>query len=83
VQQWGYRWSEAYGSKHWKLSAPNVDGQDEVEVKEAVVSGDGKSVSLKFAVQPVMQMSIEVSVKAADGAAVKMMIHNTVNRVAK
>jgi hypothetical protein len=83
VQQWGYRWSSAYGSKHWKVSDPNVEGQDEVELKGVEVSEDGKSVKLKFAVKPVMQMSIEVSVRGADGGAVKMMIHNTVNRVGK
>jgi glucose/arabinose dehydrogenase len=82
VQQWNYRWTERYGSPHYKVSNPRLTGQDDVEVQSATLSPDGKTVTLKVEnLQPVMQMKIGLNLKAADGARVKHVIYNTVNVV--
>ncbi len=82
VQRWNYRWTENYGSKHYRVSDPGKEGQDEVNVLAAVLSGDGKTVVLKIEdLRPVMQMRIDVDIKSADGERVKTTIYQTVNRV--
>ncbi|HUR55419.1 MAG TPA: DUF6797 domain-containing protein [Gemmataceae bacterium] len=65
---WNYRWEAAYGSKRWKVSDPNAEGQDEVPVKSAKVLDDGRTVELRFEkLVPVMQMQVGYNVAAADG----------------
>lgn len=82
VQQWNYKWTSNYGSPHVKVSDPKKQGRDDMEVDAATLSPDGKTVTLKIDnVQPVMQMKIQYNLKAADGAAVKSAIHNTINVV--
>lgn len=82
VQQWNYRWTQNYGSKHYSVADPNKQGQDDVEISAATLSEDGKTVTLKIPdLKPVMQMKIQVNLKSADGAAIKETIHNTINRI--
>lgn len=82
VEQWNYRWTENYGSPQIKVSDPKKQGHDPVEVQEAIVSPDGKTVTLKIDnLRPVMQMKIQYNLKAADGTAVKNAIHHTINVV--
>ena len=63
---------------------PKRKGQDEVEILAAELSEDGKTVFLEIEdIQPVMQMKINLHIKAADGAAVKLVIHNTIHKLGK
>jgi hypothetical protein len=82
LQQWNYRWTENYGSAHYKVSDPKKQGHDDVEVDSASLSPDGKTVTLKVDnLRPVMQMRIQYNLKAADGATVKSAIHHTINAI--
>jgi glucose/arabinose dehydrogenase len=82
VEQWNYRWTENYGSAQYKVSDAKKQGHDAVEVDDALLSADGKTVTLKIAkLAPVMQMKIQYSLKAADGSAIRSSIHNTINVV--
>lgn len=82
VKRWNYRWTEAYGSPHFKPSNPKVQGEEEVEVEAADLSSDGKTVTLTIKdLKPVMQMKVTYNLKAADGAQVKNTIHHTINVV--
>ncbi len=82
IEQWNYRWTENYGSPQIKVSDPKKQGHDPVEVEGATLSPDGKTVTLSIAkLRPVMQMKIQYNLKAADGAAVKSAIWNTINVV--
>ncbi|MCH8046013.1 MAG: hypothetical protein IID44_20050 [Planctomycetes bacterium] len=84
VEQWNYRWTRNYGSAHFSVKNPKRKGQDEVEILSAELSADGKTVFLEIEdIQPVMQMKINLNIKAADGAAVKLVIHNTINKLGK
>lgn len=82
VQQWNYRWTEKYGSEHFRVSDPKKAGQDRVDVAGAELSKDGRTVFLKIpGVRPVMQMEISFSLRAADGAAVRQKVFATIHSV--
>lgn len=82
VEQCNYRWSAKYGSSKYKVSNPQQVGSDEVEVKSAKLMPDGKTVVLDIPqLRPVMQMSIQVHLNAADGAPIECEIDNTINHV--
>ena len=83
VEQYNYRWTSAYGSKEYKVSNPQQEGHDKLEVKAVTVSSDKKSVFLEVpGLQPVMQMKIKMNIKTADGTPVPDTIANTINVVA-
>jgi hypothetical protein len=82
VQQWQYRWTAEYGSKHYSITNPEKIGQDEVQVTAASLSPDGKTVLLTIpGLKPVMQMKIEMQLKSADGKSLQWVIHNTINQM--
>jgi hypothetical protein len=82
VRRWNYRWTENYGSAHYKVSNPKQQGQDEMEVESAALSKDGKTVTLRINdLKPCMQMKIQYNLKAADGTQVRNSIHHTINVV--
>jgi hypothetical protein len=82
IQQWNYRWTQNYGSKHYSVTDPKKEGHDDVEITAATLSQDSKTVTLKIpSLKPVMQMKIQLDLKSADGQPIKHTIHNTINRV--
>ena len=82
VEQWNYRRVANYGSEHYSVRNPRRRGQDEVEVVEATLSADGRTVFLELEdVIPAMQMKIEYTLEAADGTPLRQTIHNTINAV--
>jgi hypothetical protein len=82
VQVWNYAWTRNYGSPEFSVADPGRKGHDELSVQSVRLSADGRTVSLDMAgIRPVMQMMIRVKVKAADGAAVKFDVYNTINEV--
>ena len=82
---WNYRWSGEYGSKRWKVSDPNAEGQDELKLIAAELGEDGKTVFVKIAggAKPAMQMQLGYNVKASDGASVVGSVFLTVHTTAK
>jgi hypothetical protein len=81
---WNYRWSGEYGSKRWKVSDPNAEGQDEFAPRSAKLLDDGKTVELQFEkLQPVMQMQVGYNLRAADGVAVAGSVFLTIHTTGK
>jgi hypothetical protein len=81
---WNYRWSGEYGSKRWKVSDTNAEGQDEFGAKSARLLDDGKTVEIAFEkLQPVMQMQVGYNVRAADGATVAGSVFLTIHTTGK
>ena len=65
-------------------SFPQIHRGRGVEIVAATLSADGKTVFLEIEdIQPVMQMKINLNIKAADGTPVKLVIHNTINKLGK
>jgi hypothetical protein len=78
--RWQYRWSADYGSKRWKASNPNVEGQDDLAVT-AVKLIDEKTVEVRVPeLRPVMQMHTGFNIKAADGTPLVGSVYYTVHR---
>ena len=78
----GDRWTAAYGSKDYSALDPTKEGRDPVTVKAVQLSDDRKTVVLEIpSLRPVMQMGIEMKLKAADGRNVETSIYNTINYV--
>ena len=82
--RWNYRWSGEYGSKRWKVSDPSAEGQDDVPVRSAKLSADGRTLELTFeSVKPAMQMMVGYNVKSADGKPVVGSVYLTVHTTGK
>ena len=65
-----------------KLTKSFSKGHDEVDVKAAKLSADGRTVSLEIPdLKPVMQMKIRARLESADGKRVPVEIYNTINYV--
>ena len=82
IEQWNYDYHEAYGSKDYKPSQPGQIGHDAVEVESATLLEDGRTVFLAIKdLKPVMQMQLQISLKAADGKPIQSTIFNTINAI--
>ena len=82
IEQWNYRWSKNYGSPHFSVANPKKRGQDEVELWEATLSDDGKTLFLEIEdLQPVMQMQIGYTLKSKSGKPIKDNIWLTINNL--
>jgi len=81
---WNYRWSGDYGSKRWKVSNPNAEGQDEFAPQSAKLLDDGKSVELRFEkLQPVMQMQVGYNLLTTEGRKVIGSVYLTIHTTGK
>lgn len=81
---WNYRWSGEYGSKRWKPSAPNVEGQDEFTFTGAKLEDDTTVfLTAPKGMTPVMQLQVGYNLKAAkDEAKVSGSVFLTVHKPA-
>ena len=66
------------------MSDPNAEGQDEVPVRAAQLSADGRTLELTFeSLKPVMQMMVGYNVKAGDGKPVVGSVYLTIHTTGK
>jgi hypothetical protein len=78
VERWNYRWTGNYGSPEYSVTNPEQKSHDRLEVKEAQVLSDGKTVVLKIAdMQPADQIRVKYSLKDQSGAAVSQEVYAT------
>ncbi len=82
VEQWNYAYSGNYGSPELSVADPTIKKHDKVEIKSARLGKDKKTVLLEIpGFQPVNQMKIKMSLKAADGTAINQEIYNTIHKL--
>ena len=80
LEQWNYRWSGEYGSRHWSVIDTNRTADDPVPVAKATLSEDRREVFLKIAnLKPVMQMRVKYELQTANGMKMDGKLWNTVN----
>ena len=80
VERWNYKYAAQYGSDDWSVESPDKKGRDEMKVKSARLSSDGRTVFLEIAdLKPVMQMGIKYKLHSASGEKVRGDIYHTVN----
>jgi hypothetical protein len=83
INQWNYRWSKKYGSPDLSLVNPGKEGRDEVPLKSAALSEDGRTVFLEIpGLRTVMEMEIQYNLKAKGGKVVRGAVYTTINRIA-
>ncbi len=82
VQRWNYRRSSEYGSPELSVENPGQRGHDQMEVLEARLSADGKSVLLDLAdLRPAHQMLIHMQLKARDGVPIRQSVMHTIHEL--
>jgi len=82
VEVWNYAWTSNYGSPEFKPSSGDKEkGHDKVEIANATLGADGKTVFLEMPVQVVMQMNIKFRIATKGGDAISQEIFNTINYV--
>jgi hypothetical protein len=82
IQQWNYRWTQNYGSKHYSVKDPKKEGHDDVEITQATLTPDAKTITLTIpTLHPVIQMKIDLNLKTATGQPLKQTLHTTINRM--
>ncbi|MDB6031461.1 MAG: hypothetical protein JWM16_1799 [Verrucomicrobiales bacterium] len=78
VERWNYRWTGNYGSPEYSVTNPEQKAHDHLEVKEAQVLADGRTVVLHIAdLQPADQIRIKYSLKDQSGAAISQEVYAT------
>jgi hypothetical protein len=83
VEQWNYRWSADYGSRHWSVRDPGREGHDSLKVTSATVAKDGRSVFLAVtALVPAMQTRIGYDIQGAGGERLAGEVHSTIHSLA-
>jgi hypothetical protein len=81
-EAWGYQPTEKYGSDEYKISDPNVKGHDSFEVQKAVLLADKRTILLTVeGLKPVTQYVINMRLKAADGAPIKVDIGGSIQKL--
>lgn len=48
VEAWNYRWSKNYGSPHFKVSEPGVEGADVLEIDEVRILDGGRRLAVSL-----------------------------------
>ena len=82
ITQWNYRWAARYGSEQYSVKNPAEVGIDVVDITEAELMEDGRSVLLKIPdIRPVDQMRILLKVSARDSTDLHESIYLTINKV--
>ena len=80
IKRWNYRRAEDYGSPEFSVADPTKQQRDDVELKSAELSADGKTITLEVPdLKPVMGESITFDLKAKDGTPLKQTIQHTIN----
>ena len=80
IKHWNYIWRKNYGSPDLKLDG--TEGRDTLQASQVILSADRRTVHLKIpGIQPVMQMDIQVNIKAEDGTEVRHQVHHTIHNL--
>ena len=80
VNQWNYKYAREYGSDDWSVTNPEEKSRDDVEIKSAKLSADGRAVFLEIpTLRPVMEMEIKYNVDAADGKKMRGVMYTTIH----
>jgi hypothetical protein len=75
-----YRRTRGYGSRDYKVSNPDQQGRDQLEISKATLSADGKTITLQMPdLQKCMTLRIRYNLKGTKGESVQSEINCTIN----
>ena len=82
IEQWNYRWIEAYGSPHYSVKNPEREGHDTVAIRDIELSEDARTVRINVnKLVPVMQMKIAYNLETQAGDRLRNEIYNTIHTI--
>lgn len=81
ARQWNYRWTAQYGSKNYKVSQPEQQGEDEVGIGKVSLRGDRTVVLSIPELRSVMTMEVAWSFADADGGRISGKLQLTIHTV--
>jgi hypothetical protein len=89
VEMWNYRWTSTYGSGDYSTRSESesagkkkAEGHDQLTVKAASISADGKTITLELPeISPCNQMHITMKLKTPEGKPLPVEIYNTVHNL--
>lgn len=79
-RRWNYKRTSNYGSPDFSVAEPSKRGKDDLVIKSAKLSQDGRTVSLEVEdLKPVMQQTISFRIESKDGASIRQEVMHTIN----
>ncbi|MGB0579886.1 MAG: DUF6797 domain-containing protein [Limisphaerales bacterium] len=79
-RRWNYQRTSNYGSPDFSVADPKKRGKDDLVIKSAKLSKDGRSVLLEIEdLKPVMQQTISFRIAAEDGTSIRQEVMHTIN----
>lgn len=82
IEQWNYQRTSNYGSREYSVADPDKQGRDNVVVRQATLSPDGRRVRLEIdELQPVMQLEIQYRLEAVDGTRLRQKTLQTIHAI--
>lgn len=82
IERWNYRFTKNYGSPDLRVSAPGVEGRDDVSIRSATLLDDGRTVFLEIPdMRPANQYLVRYALRAADGAPIEHEFSYTIHVV--
>ena len=82
ITQWNYKWTHHYGSAHYSIKQPEKEGEDKLQVQNAELADEGKSVILHIPnIGPAQTMRLRFEVKGKDGVKLKDFVYLTIHKI--
>ena len=79
---WNYRWSKQYGSPHFKVSEPGVEGVDTLTIKNIDRAKDGRTLIVNIPdLQPCHTLKLNFSVKGEDATELSGPVYFTIHEL--
>ena len=77
---WNYRWGKRYGSPHYKLSEPDVEGSDPLTISGMHLTDGGRRLTVKVPdLQPCHTLKLDFKVKGKGGTELAGAVYFTIH----
>lgn len=82
AEAWNYKWTKRYGSPHYKVTEPEVEGTDTFDIEGVELSGDGQSLTIRIPdLQPCHTLRLDFSVAAENAAKLAGPLYFTIHEL--
>ena len=79
---WNYRWSKGYGSPTFKISDPEIRGDDKLSIESIDLSNDGKKLIVQIPdLSPCHNLKLDFAVDGKNGASLAGPVYFTIHKL--
>ena len=79
---WNYRWSKGYGSPTFKISDPEIRGDDKLSIESIDLSNDGKKLIVQIPkLSPCHNLKLDFAVNGKNGASLAGPVYFTIHKL--